>query len=63
MRDIHEQALRADGDGYHARNHASIGTIADPAFLAMEQVHKLSVADAYPPLPTLRSVHEREGTA
>jgi len=63
MRDIHEQTLRADGNGYHSRNHAGIGTITDPAFSAMEQVHKLSVADAYPPLPTLRSVHEREGTA
>ena len=40
MRDIHEQALRADGDGYHSRNHAGIGTIADPAFSAMELLHR-----------------------
>ena len=63
MRDIHEQALRADGDGYHSRNHAGIGTITDPAFSAMEQVHKLSVDEAYPPLPTLPSVLEPSGDA
>lgn len=41
MRDIHEQALRADGDGYHSRNHAGIGTIADPAFTALELVNQV----------------------
>lgn len=41
MREIHEQALRADGDGYHERNHAGIGTIADPAFEAMELIHRV----------------------
>lgn len=32
MREEQLAALRVDGDGYHARNHAGIGTIADPAF-------------------------------
>jgi SAM-dependent methyltransferase len=41
MRDIHEEALRADGDGYHSRNHDGIGTIADPAFEAMELLHRV----------------------
>lgn len=42
MREIHEQALRDDGDGYHTRNHAGIGTIADPAFSALELLHRVS---------------------
>jgi len=41
MRDIQEEALRSDGDGYHSRNHAGIGTIADPAFEAMELLHQV----------------------
>ena len=40
MRDSHEQALREDGDGYHSRNHAGIGTIADPAFSALELLNQ-----------------------
>lgn len=32
MREEQVAALRTDGDGYHARNYAGIGTIADPAF-------------------------------
>lgn len=41
MRDIHEDALRSDGDDYHSRNHSGIGTIADPAFAAMELLHRV----------------------
>ena len=41
MRDHLEQALRQDGDGYHARNYAGIGTIADPAFEALELISHL----------------------
>lgn len=39
MHEFQEAALRADGDGYHSRNHAGIGTIADPAFEAMNLIH------------------------
>lgn len=41
MREEEEQALRADGDGYHSRNHAGIGTIADPAFEGLELVNRV----------------------
>jgi cyclopropane fatty-acyl-phospholipid synthase-like methyltransferase len=37
-----EQALAADGDGYHQRNYSGIGTIADPAFEQMEQLHQIT---------------------
>jgi SAM-dependent methyltransferase len=37
-----EQALAADGDGYHQRNYSGIGTIADPAFEQMEQLHLIT---------------------
>lgn len=39
MREEHEHALREDGDGFHRRNYAGIGTIADPAFEALELIH------------------------
>lgn len=41
MREDQEQALRRDGDGYHARNHAGIGTIADPAFVQLELINRV----------------------
>lgn len=41
MDEIHEQALRADGDGYHSRNHTGIGTIDDPAFEALELINRM----------------------
>jgi len=37
-----EQALAQDGDGYHQRNYAGIGTIADPAFEQMQILHQVS---------------------
>jgi len=36
-----EQALAADGDGYHQRNYSGIGTIADPAFEQMEILDRI----------------------
>lgn len=41
MHEAHEKALRTDGDGYHSRNHEGIGTIADPAFEALELIHRV----------------------
>lgn len=41
MHEAQEEALRADGDGYHSRNHDGIGTIADPAFEALELIHQV----------------------
>ncbi len=41
MREVHEQALQQDGDGYHARNYAGIGTIADPAFERLELIDRV----------------------
>lgn len=41
MQNRYQEALRADGDGYHSRNHAGIGTIADPAFAALELIHRM----------------------
>jgi SAM-dependent methyltransferase len=37
-----ENALSADGDGYHQRNYAGIGTIADPAFEKMQTLHRIN---------------------
>lgn len=42
MREELERALQQDGDDYHARNYSGIGTIADPAFEAMELIHRLA---------------------
>lgn len=42
MREVHETALRQDGDGYHSRNHEGIGTIADPAFEALALIHHVT---------------------
>ncbi len=36
-----EAALQSDGDGYHQRNHAGIGTIADPVFDALTLIHSV----------------------
>lgn len=36
-----EAALQRDGDGYHKRNHAGIGTIADPVFDALTLIHSV----------------------
>lgn len=41
MREHLEHALRHDGDGYHSRNHAGIGTIADPVFAQLELIHRV----------------------
>lgn len=41
MDDQTESALRADGDGYHTRNYAGIGTIADPAFDEVSRIASL----------------------
>lgn len=41
MHEVHERALQQDGDGYHSRNYAGIGTIADPAFEALQLVHRV----------------------
>ena len=41
MLDRQESALRDDGDGYHARNHACIGTIADPVFNQMALINRV----------------------
>lgn len=42
MKPEEENALRRDGDGYHSRNYAGIGTIADPIFEALRIVHATS---------------------
>lgn len=42
MKPEEENALRQDGDGYHSRNYAGIGTIADPIFQALSLVHETS---------------------
>ena len=42
MKEELERALQQDGDGYHARNYSGIGTIADPAFEAMQLIHRLA---------------------
>lgn len=42
MNTPHEEALRQDGDGYHRRNHAGIGTIPDPAFIQLQLIHSIS---------------------
>lgn len=42
MDSAREAALRADGDGYHSRNHAGIGTISDPAFAQAELIHSVN---------------------
>jgi len=41
MDEIHERALRTDGDGYYTRNYAGIGTIADPVFEQMQLLHRV----------------------
>ncbi len=41
MLEAQEEALRVDGDGYHSRNHAGIGTIADPAFEALSLIQQV----------------------
>jgi SAM-dependent methyltransferase len=41
MHDRQEKALRDDGDGYHSRNYAGIGTIADPVFDQMALLHQV----------------------
>lgn len=41
MREQLEHALRRDGDGYHARSHAGIGTITDPVFAQLELIHRV----------------------
>ena len=38
-------ALRRDGDGYHARNYAGIGTIADPIFDQLNLIHESSAIE------------------
>lgn len=35
------EALHADGDRYHAQNHAGIGTIADPVFDELALIHRI----------------------
>ena len=41
MDEVHERALRTDGDGYYTRNYAGIGTIADPVFEQMQLLHRV----------------------
>ena len=42
MRDEIRDALANDGDRYHASNHDGIGTIADPVFEALEEIHRVT---------------------
>lgn len=42
MRDEIRNALASDGDRYHANNHDGIGTIADPVFEALEEIHRVT---------------------
>lgn len=41
MHEDQAAALTADGDGYHSRNYAGIGTIDDPAFDLLAMLHEI----------------------
>jgi len=47
MREEQQKALRTDGDGYHQRNHAGIGTIADPVFEQLTLINQVSPIQSY----------------